>query len=119
MLIQTIDDLRAKLEEWEDKEEEIDALKQKAYSDGINIREAASKEGEKLFHEAIEKSKDLRKKTESYLEEILTKLQETQKKREAFSKELKSTLDHHYSMLEESEPEEPLTGPLTELLERP
>lgn len=118
-LLDEIDRLNEKLAEWEEKEAKIDETRKLANKDAKGIQERATAEAEAYLDEIEEQAKQLRGKTEAWLEKVIDRLEETEVKRKNFLSEFKTSLDHHYKLLEEENELVPPSGSLNYFTEKP
>ncbi len=100
-LLKKISDLNNEVHQWENKEEQITLTLEQAKAEAKKIRDKATEEATRFLQGVKERSEEIRRNTEEWLEKIIDEVERTQSKKKTFLNALKSTLDQHYSLLED------------------
>ncbi|MFM8269135.1 MAG: DivIVA domain-containing protein [Pseudomonadota bacterium] len=101
-LIGQINDLKAEIKGWENKQDEL-----------AKLQELAKLEAQKIVNEAELRSQEVRQKTEQWLTEVLEEVQQVEKRKANFITAFRSALDSHYEILKTEQSD---SGPLTDKL---
>jgi DivIVA domain-containing protein len=100
VLLSNIEKLKEKIKMWEDRESELNRLRESALQDAEGIRKEALKEAEKMFLQVEERAQAVKARTEEWLTKVIAEVEETEKQRADFVNTFKTALDGHYELLD-------------------
>jgi cell division initiation protein len=116
-LVEQIEKLKAQVKSWEDRESELNKLREMALNDADTIRKEAIREAEKMFKQVEERAINIKAKTEEWLTKVIAEVEETEKQKASFLNAFRSALDSHYELLKvEEKTSEPLGAKLNQFL---
>lgn len=108
-LVAVIETLDREIQDWKNKEAELEVIKEKAHQ-----------EAKKIIGQAEEQATTVRLETEKWLATVLEEVETVEKRKANFLMAFKSALDSHYEILNhEQDVQEPLASKLQEYLKKP
>lgn len=116
VLLGNIEKLKDKIKAWEDREGELNHLREIALHDADEIRKEALREAEKMFLQVEEKAAAVKARTEEWLVKVIAEVEDTEKQRANFVNAFKAALDSHYQLLDVKNKNEPLGTKLNRFL---